>query len=611
MKGLIVGTAGHIDHGKTSMVRCLTGIDLDSLPEEQERGITIALGFTWLDLPDGRRAAFVDVPGHERLVRTMVAGATGIDAVLLCVSAVDGVMPQTREHLAILSLLGVERGAVVLTMADLVDPEMLELAQEDVADAVVGTFLEGAPILPFSAITGEGKDAVIERVAGFPDTERAPDGPFRLPVDRAFIRPGFGTVVTGTSWSGQLKDGETVQLLPGEGTARVRGIQVHGESADTAIAGRRTALNLAGIEVDDVPRGTVVSHGDVPCPSMIDVRYEHLAGAPKLEDGVAVRVLLGTTECMGRLHLAADAEELLPGRVRYAQIRLEQPMPCLPGDRFVVRRSSPIETLGGGIVLDPWAQRMRRKNRLAWGKQLERLDKGDRGVWLERAGEVGLDPKEWARRSDGDEGIQLGDRMFARTVVGRLEGALLEALTQFHSEQPLALGANRRELRRGRLGHLTDRVFDALVDRLADLSTVEISGPMLRATGFQVALNEFQAGLKSALEDTIGRAGAGGILPKVLHAAHPEPEVAALLRLVESEGTAKQVTGLGWVANTSLQRLRDQLKQYFATEERLAPAAFKEMTGLSRKGAIPLLEHLDATKWTRRSGDDRVAGPNL
>ncbi|MCA9569222.1 MAG: selenocysteine-specific translation elongation factor, partial [Myxococcales bacterium] len=301
---LVVGTAGHIDHGKTSLVKMLTGRDLDTLPEEQERGITIALGFAPLDLPDGRRAALVDVPGHERLVRTMVAGATGLDAVMLVVSAVDGVMPQTREHLAILQLLGVRRGIVVVSMADLVDEELLELAMADVEDVVAGTFLEGCPIVPTSAPQGRGKDEVLGLLAGFTESQADPEGPFRLPVDRAFSRPGFGTVVTGTSWSGTLADGATVDLLPSSRQARVRGIQVQGQSTQAAPPRARVALNLAGTEVADVPRGTVVAHGHVPCPHMVDAVYEHLASSPPLDDGAPVRVLLGTSEVLGRIHMA-------------------------------------------------------------------------------------------------------------------------------------------------------------------------------------------------------------------------------------------------------------------------------------------------------------------
>ncbi len=438
--GLVIGTAGHIDHGKTSLVRALTGIDLDALPEERARGITIALGFTALDLPDGRQAAMVDVPGHERLVRTMIAGATGIDAVILCVSAVDGVMPQTREHLAILSLLGVQQGGIVLTMADLVEPDFLELAAEDAADAVAGTFLQDAPVVPFSSITGEGRENLLQMIGAFRPSDRQDRGPFRLPVDRTFTRAGFGTVATGTVWSGSLEDGTTVRLLPQDTAVRVRGLQCHGDRTDTASAGQRAALNLAGVEVGSVPRGTVVVQGDVPCTQMIDAIYRHLPSSPPCEDDLGIRLLLGTAECIGHLHIADDLDEVEPGDEVPVQFRLDTPLPCLPGDRFVVRRVSPLETLGGGIVVDPWAPRLRRRKRVTSGHQIRRLHEGDVSVWLERAGEIGLSEDDWQQRTDNaDIGEMLGDRRLASPVVARLEGALIEALTAFHTSHPIAV----------------------------------------------------------------------------------------------------------------------------------------------------------------------------
>jgi selenocysteine-specific elongation factor len=608
-EGLIVGTAGHIDHGKTSLVRVLTGHDLDQLPEEVERGITIALGFTALDLEDGRRCAFVDVPGHERLVRTMIAGATGIDAVLLCVSAVDGVMPQTREHLDILTLVGVKQGAVVLTMADLVDEEMLELAQEDVSDAVEGTFLQGAPILPFSAVTLAGREDVVAAVSQFTKTERATDSTYRLPVDRTFVRSGFGTVATGTSWSGTLTDGAQVTLLPEGRQARVRGIQTHGEKSEVARAGQRTALNLAGIERSVVPRGTVVVAGDIPCPSMIDVRYLHLESSAKLDDGAPVRVLLGTAERLGRIYAAEEQEVFTPGTTTFAQIRLDGPLPCLHGDRFVVRRTSPVETLGGGEVVDPYAPRMRKKNRLAWGAQLERLHGGDVSVWLERAGDDGLSPEDWQRRPGTEgAGVLVGDRMLAKPTLARLTGALLEALASYHAEYPLSLGAQRRELRRGRLAHVSERLFDALVERLSELGSVDVEGPMVRIAGYQVKLTDAQETLRNGLLATIVGVGVAGILPKEVHTAHPEPEVAALLRLLELSDKALQVTGVGWISAAALDGLRTDVAAWFAAHEELSPGDFKEITGLTRKAAIPLLEWLDRSRLTVRHGSARRRG---
>lgn len=606
---LVVGTAGHIDHGKTSLVRALTGVDLDSTPEEQARGITINLGFTPLDLPSGRRVGFVDVPGHERLVRTMIAGATGIDAVLLCVSAVDGAMPQTREHLAILDLLGVRNGAVVLTMADLVDDDMLELAAEDVQDAVAGTFLEGAPVVATSSVTKRGVEEVLQVVSAFPDTIRSESGPFRMPVDRSFSRPGFGTVATGTTWSGAVDDGSTVTLLPQGVTARVRGIEVHGDKVGRALPGRRTALNLAGTE--QVPRGTVVTLGSVPTPQMVDVRYTHLAGAPPLKDGAAVRVLLGTAERLGRFVIAGPLDVVVAGTQVWAQLRLEAPLPCLPGDRFVVRRPSPAETLGGGAVVDPWAPKLRRRDQAQAAAQLQRLSEGDVTVLLERAGEEGLTPEAWAERGGANVGEVLGDRRVAAPIAARLQGALLEALAAYHEAQPLSLGAHRRELRRDRLAHLTDRMFDALLERLSAISAVRIEGPLIRVEGFAVALSATEQALRDRVLRVVSEAALSGVAPKKLHEAVPSPKVQALLRLLEAEGSLTEVTGIGWVDPAALTGLEASLGIWFGDNAELSPGDFKELTGLTRKAAIPLLEWLDRGKLTRRNGGVRVAGPKL
>jgi selenocysteine-specific elongation factor len=608
---LVIGTAGHIDHGKTSMVRTLTGVDLDALPEEQARGITIALGFTSMELADGRKAAFVDCPGHERLIRTMVAGVTGIDAVLLCVSAVDGVMPQTREHLSILGLLGVERGAVVLTMSDLVDGELRELAREDVADAVVGTFLEGAPIVDFSSVTGVGVDEVKALVNAFPSTQRDSDGAFRLPVDRAFVRPGFGTVVTGTAWSGSLSDGDIVRLLPSNREARVRGIQTHGVGTKRGLAGRRTALNLAGVEKSEVPRGTVVTSGTVPNAAMVDIQYTHLEEAPLLEDGCGVRILLGTSERIGRMYAAADQEQFAPGTTVFAQIRLDAPLPCLPGDRFVIRRTSPLETLGGGIIVDPWTRRMRQRDRIRFGRELERLHGGASAVFLERAGEEGLSAEALRERTADSVGVPLGDRLFAAPVVARLQGALLDALASYHSDNPLSLGAHLRELRRGRLGHLGDRVFDALVGYLSENKSVHVDGPLVRIAGFSVQLDAEQEALRQRIQTTLASAGLEGVEPKDLHKKHPEPAVSGLMRLVEADGFAVQIPGIGWVTAEASQALHESLRAWFAQHDVLTPGDFKDLTGLTRKRAIPLLEWLDKSRLTRRAGEGRMAGTAL
>ncbi len=605
MRSLVVGTAGHIDHGKTSLVRSLTGVDLDTLPEERERGITISLGFTHLELADGRRVGFVDVPGHERLVRTMVAGATGLDAVLLCVSAVEGAMPQTREHLAILDLLGVRRGLVALTMADLVDAELLELAVEDVRDLVRGTFLEGSPVVPFSSVTGQGRQELLDALGALPDTDRAAEGPFRLPVDRVFVRPGFGTVVTGTAWSGELRDGATVRLLPDGGEARVRGIEVHGERRDAAVAGRRTALNLAGLS--DVERGAVVVSGEVPCPSVVDVRYRALADAPELEDGESVRVLHGTTERGARLWLAQEGDTVPPGFDGWLQLRLDRPLPCLAGDRLVVRRASPARTLGGGRIVDPFAPKIRRRDRPEHAAGLDRLDRGDARVHLERAGEAGLGKAELVERGVDPAGaVQLGDRWFAREVVDRLADHLVASLRAWHAELPLARGAPRRDLRRGRLAHLGDRAFDALLDEVLRRGEVELDGPLARIRGFVVRLDPDQAALQARVAAAIEGSGLEGRTDRAL--AELGPEAWSLVRLLEAEGRVEEVSQLGWIARARLAELEASVRGWFAGHGELSPADFKDLTGLTRKAAIPLLEWLDRRRITRRSGDVRIPG---
>jgi len=608
---LVVGTAGHIDHGKTSLVRLLTGEDLDRLPEEKERGITIALGFAPLDLPDGRRVGLVDVPGHERLVRTMIAGATGMDAVLLCVSAVDGVMPQTREHLAILRLLGVRQGAVAITMADLVDDEMIELVTEDIADTVEGTFLEGVGPVPVSIKDGRGRDDLLQAIAGFAAAERPLDGPFRLPVDRAFTRAGFGTVVTGTAWSGSLRDGDKVSILPEGGSARVRGIEVHGEKVDVAHAGRRTALNLGGV-VGAGRRGAMVCAGAVPSASIVDVRYHHLPDAPEWSDGAGVVVLHGTTERHARFAIVdPELDEVAPGTSVWAQLRLESPLPCLPGDRFVVRRPSPVDTLGGGHVVDPWAPRLRRKDRPVAAQQLDRLDRGDAEVWLERAGDLGIAESDWKQRSDQTVGEVLGDRRIASAVLLRLQGALVEALAAYHHEHPLSLGAHRRELRRGRLAHVPEKVFDALVMGLAADHAVIVEGALVRIAGFAVELTDEQQATHERMVAAVAAGGLAGRTAADLSTELGTEDVAALLRLAESQGTVREVPGVGWLAVPALDELRSQLRAWFDSHEDLNPGDFKELTGLTRKHAIPLLEWLDVQQVTLRTPDRRMAGPAL
>jgi len=601
---LIVGTAGHIDHGKTTLVRTLTGIDLDRLPEERARGITIALGFTHLSLPSGRIAAFVDVPGHERLVRTMIAGATGLDAVILCIAAPEGVMPQTREHLSILKLLGVKRGFVVLTMCDLVDEETVELAKLDIEDVVEGTFLQGQPILATSAgKSPEGVEAVIQALDDITPQERPSDGIFRMPIDRAFIQRGFGTVVTGTARAGALKDGEEISIHPIGLKARVRGLQVHGDAVKQTHAGLRTAINLAGIERDDLARGmVVVADPDLQPASILDCRIQLLQSAPPLEPGTRVRLLVGTAEVMAVTDIL-DAEVLLPGTTSWVQLRTEQPISAFPSDRFILRRESPVETLGGGEILDPWAPRSRRKHHRRITEELCALAAGDTTVFLGRAGLGGLVAKE-AKRRGIDTGIPLGDRIVHPDAYAELQAAIQSELQAWHAAHPLAPGAPRRALTAGALQALPERSWVDLFQRLHDDNVVVLDGPRVRLADFSVVLDPAQQAARDALTAALTAAELKGLKYAEVVANHPE-----LLHLLIGDGVALRVSDQVLLSAT-LSQLKTDVLSFLSEHGQMLPSDFKELTGLSRRHAIPLLEWLDATKVTTRSGNARIPAAN-
>ena len=605
---LVVGTAGHIDHGKTSLVRALTGVDLDRLPEEQLRGITIALGFTRLVLPSGRVASLIDVPGHERLVRTMISGATGLDAVVLCVSAVEGVMPQTREHLAILELLGVRQGLVALTMTDLVDEEMLELAAMDVEEAVEGTFLDGAPVLHTAAgPTPAGIEALIAALDALKPPKRVASGSLRLPIDRTFVQRGFGTVVTGTLRSGSIQDGDEVVVLPEGLKTRVRGLQVHGHPVAQSRAGLRTALNLAGIERDDLHRGMVVTHADhPPVAQVLDVELRLLADGPPLPARTRVRLLLGTAEVMAVVAPIADCAgppapttELAPGSRAWVQLRTDAPLVAMPGDRFVVRRESPVQTLGGGTVLDPWAPRFRARNVVPASAHLKRLQDGDRTVLLERAGDAGLSPLRCAQLGI-EGGIPLGENLVHHTRVDRLQRTLAAALDGWHRSNPLAPGVPRRDLHHRALPHLDQRAFDVLVQRMADTGAVVLEGPRLRHPDFSVQLSPADEALLRTLENELCVAGLEA--PRFADVLPRGPELVGLLLHRE---VAVRV-GDKLVHGPALARMRDTVLAFLDTHTRMMPTDFKDLFGLSRRHAIPLLEWLDATRLTVRDGDARI-----
>ncbi len=587
---LIIGTAGHIDHGKTTLVKALTGVDLDTLPEEKERGITIALGFASLTLEDGGVVGIVDVPGHERFVRTMVAGASGLDAVMLCVSGVEGVMPQTREHLDILGLLGVKSGILVVTMADLVDAELLELAIEEIREQVRGTFLEGAPAIATSALTGVGLPELRRAIGRLERRSRVETGPFRMPVDRSFARRGFGTVVTGTAWSGQIAEGAEVEITPGGGRARLRSAQVHGAKVGTAAAGSRTALNLSGIDVSEVPRGTWVTSLGATRPSqVIDVEVRWLGDTTAEER--TVLVLHGTAEVDATI-LSLDGD--------LAQLRLAAPISCLPGDRFVLRQASPAGTLGGGRVLDPFFSVAKRGRAMAGVRELQALQAGEPRAWLHRADVQGMDLTLAEQLGVTALGARLGQRVYSPEVAARLADALLQAVGELHVAHPLAMFVNRKEAQRGVLRELGEEAFQGLVDALITTGEL-VANQGVRLPAWKVTPTADQ---EAWLQETLRSLEAAAVSGVGELAAHVD--TLALVRLLEDRGQLVRI-GEQFYARSALDNLVALVASHFETHKDLDPAGFKTLTGHTRRTAIPLLEWLDKSKVTRRVGDVRVS----
>jgi selenocysteine-specific elongation factor len=620
---IVVGTAGHIDHGKTTLIEKLTGHYLDTLPEERERGITIALGFTRLQLPSGRSLAFVDVPGHERLVRTMVSGASGVDAVMLCVSAVDGVMPQTAEHLAILGLLGVDQGLVALTFADMVDEELLMLAEDDVREALASTPLADAPILPVSGLTGQGVPELLAALDALTPQGRLLEAPFRLPVDRVFHQKGHGTVITGTVRSGVLNDGDDVEVVPGSPRVRVRGLQVHGSGTTSTRAGLRTAMNLS-LGKDEIARGhEVVEPGTVPATRVVDLAYRHLAGAPVIEDGAEVRFLVGTAEVVAharplgvdRIPPAEDEWSSGPSERPwdgYLQLRLQEPVACLPGDRFVLRRASPVTTLGGGQVLDPWARPVRHRERVSSAAQLARLAGGAREVYLQRAGLRGLSRAEAAQRgclpADDDAwGVVLADRVLHAEVVERSSQVVLAGLAAFHEAQPLSPGARRKELIAGPLKALGDRELEALLAWMVSRGGLKRERGRYQLASFALTLDPGQAEAAARIEQAARELRLQLEPPYVFLAAAAHRDAEALIRYLQEEGRLLRVGP--FLAHAEIMgELVDDVRAWLRAEASFTPTQAKERWGLTRKHLIPILEWLDAQRVTRRAGDARVAG---
>ncbi len=637
MRSIIVGTAGHIDHGKTALVRALTGVDADRLPEEKRRGITIDLGFAELELKDVR-LGFIDVPGHERFVKNMLAGAHGIDVVALVIAADEGVMPQTREHFDICRLLGVRSGLVCLTKTDTVDEELLALVRAEAEELVAGSFLEDAPVLAVSARTGVGIEelkAALNRLAS-QIPARSAETIARLPVDRAFTMRGFGAVVTGTLIAGEIKESDEMELLPVGARVRVRGLQVHNAQVTRASAGQRVAVNLGGIEAAQIERGMVLAPtGRLRPTQIIDAQLDVLESAPRpLRSRMRVRVHLGAAEVLARLRVLEEAGEIAPGKSGLAQLRLESPVVALPKERFIIRSYSPSLTIAGGRVLDALAVKHRGREIVDARARLTRLVIADRNeefaLFVETAGEQGLRRADLAARTGltdaaleaaakralqsgavvDAEGVYINNESFER-----ISQLTLVEVSEHHKREPLARGLLRETLREKIFSHIAPEVFRAVMMRLEKTGALVSEKEFVRAASHKLSLSSDDTALRDRLEkiykdaalepptldEALSAARAGG-------GAAREYERKIFQLLLDARLLARVSPDL-FFHREALDILTTKLREYAAQHEphRLIDVpTFKTIAGITRKYAIPLLEYFDREHITRRAGDKRI-----
>ncbi len=637
MQHFVLGTAGHVDHGKTSLIKALTGIDTDRLKEEKERGITIELGFASLGLPSGHTLGVVDVPGHEKFIKHMVAGAAGIDLVLMVIAADEGIMPQTKEHLQICSLLGITTGLVALTKIDLVEKDWLELVCSEIIDYLQGTFLSGAPILPVSSARGTGiaelraqLNTTIDRLK-----EKTDDGIFRLPVDRIFTMKGFGTVVTGTLISDRIKVGEDIQILPENITARIRGIQVHNKPVEEAFSGQRTAINLQGIEKSTLERGNVLVRPQTIWPTQrLDVFFEYLASnTRKLKNRALVRLHTGTTEIMTRIVLM-DTDELSPGEKSFAQLILTDEDVVVAGDHFVLRSYSPVTTIGGGRILDPLPGKHKRKNKKILD-DLQILQNGSLpakiSVLLERAGFGGINLRTLAFRLgihvkkirealeklfsshqaillSNDDTTTLSVHLYAQ-----LEELIIKGLADYHKDNPLKEGISKEELKAALDATVSAKLFNMVLTSLGKKEAIVSDKDNVRLASYLVQLAGEEDALRQSIASTYVQAGlTPPSLSDVINGFKDQKAKAqTIVRLMLKDGELIKINEDLCFAREAITKLREDYKAKLTQDGKATPAAFKDLTGLSRKYIIPLMEYFDVSKLTVRVGDHRILREKL
>ena len=630
-KQIILGTAGHIDHGKTALIKAITGTNTDRLKEEQERGITIELGFASMALPSGQNLGVVDVPGHEKFVKNMVAGATGIDIVVMVIAADEGVMPQTREHMEICTLLGIEHGMVALTKVDMVDEEWLELVQEDIKEFVQGTFLEGAPVAAVSAVTGQGIDAFVNTLdqlaAAVP--EKPPSDLFRLPIDRVFTMKGFGTVITGTLISGSIEVGRNICIYPEEIVSKVRGLQVHNQSVNEARRGMRTAINFQGMEKASVNRGSIVAlPGTLTASYMLDVLFTYLKGNQKpLKNRTRVRFHTGTSEVFGIVVLL-EQEELQPGETTVAQLRLDTPLAVIKDDRYVIRSYSPVYTIGGGTILNPIPKKHKSFNE-AVNRGLRQLAGGSaEDVIAFHAGEASYQGVSFAhlrlmtnltsKRLDGVlQGllsartlvqIDKDNRIYVHhDVVEGLKAAITGQLSAYHQDNPLKAGMPKEELRSKFTVLQSGRLLNMVMNQLVKEETVVQHENVIRLADHRVSLAADQNDLRQKILDTYQR---GGLTPPYFkevqrHLGSAGADARSVLDLLVADGRIVKVKEELFFDQAAVDKLKQKLVDFLVQNSEITTPQFKDLAGVSRKYLIPLIEYYDAQNVTLRVGDVR------
>ncbi|AWI06654.1 selenocysteine-specific translation elongation factor [Clostridium drakei] len=632
MKHIIIGTAGHIDHGKTTLIKALTGRETDTLREEKERGISINLGFTFFDLPSGRRAGIIDVPGHEKFIKNMLAGVSGIDIVIMVIAADEGIMPQTREHFEILQLLNIKRGLIALTKSDLVDEEWISMIKEDIKEEFKGTFLENAPIHTVSSKTKVGLDSLIKDVDELTEEVDAKDtqGHFRLPVDRVFSVSGFGTIVTGTVISGMIKEGENIEIYPSKEVSKVRGIQVHDKSVKTAEAGQRCAINIANIKTSAVKRGDVIAAANLMEPSlMIDCKLYYLKSASRpLENRQRVRVYHGTSEIICRV-VILDKEELNQGEEAYVQLRLEKPLTAQRNDRFVIRSYSPMYTIGGGSIIDPLAKKAKRFDK----KYLEELKVKESGKTeniiennvkklsdqypkasdilkalgkneeqIEEKLQLLVNENKIVRFDTGDKAVYVHKEYINNKV-----NSMCDLLEGFHKENPLKLGISKEEIKNKVFKGIKQKIYDEVLELFVKDNKISIHGSFVSLAGFTIKYTKDQ---KNTRDNIINAFKAAKFSPPKYGELEEKQEDKKSFKMIFDslldEGTIVKVSEDCLFLKEDYDKVKELIVNFINTNGSLTLAQLRDELNTSRKYAMALIEHFDGIKLTKRVDDKRV-----